>query len=77
MDKDLIIEALSVLIEKKNREADAIAEENEYYFQLWTEMLDGLASIGGRPAIEKAISGLSDEHKARLKPYLDDNFDAA
>lgn len=76
MDKDLMIEALLALIKKKDREADEIAEENEYYFQLWTELLDRLASVGGRPAIDYALSGLSDEHKARIKPYLDGTFGA-
>ena len=74
MNKELMIEALEALVEKKERENDELVKQNEYYFELWTTFLEAIHKNGGKKAIEDATKGLGDETKARLSRYVEETF---
>lgn len=76
MNNDLMIEALEALVEKKENENEYLAEVNNYYFQLWTTLIDYIGENGGKKAIGEATATLGDDYKKKLQEYIGDNFDA-
>jgi mRNA deadenylase 3'-5' endonuclease subunit Ccr4 len=75
-ENDLIMEAFIALIEKKNEEIEELAYTNEFYFRLWTELMDHIGKEGGRKVIYKALELLDDEYKDKIEAYINENFDS-
>jgi len=73
MNKDLIIEALEALIEKKTADIAEISLDNNYHFSVWTALIDYIGQRGGKKEINEATAMLNADHKKRLQRYIDEN----
>jgi hypothetical protein len=75
MDSDMKIEALVALVEKRDREIKELADDNERYFYLWTEIVAFIGQEQGRDEIYRiARSAIKNqEYLDRLLIYIEEN----
>lgn len=74
IDEKILIEALGVLIEKKENELDRVYKENDYYFSAWKCSLDYIYITYGKEELIKSIETLDKQYKERMQLYIESNF---
>lgn len=75
VNKKIMLEALEALIEKKDEEIGTLCIDNNFYFSLWTELIDFIHANHGMAGIDKATAKLKREDKERLAGYIRDNYE--
>lgn len=75
IDKDLIIEALIALVEKKDQEYNELAEDHERYFDCFISILDYLLKKHGFNESNKILieSITKKEYLEKAQQYLNDH----
>ena len=75
VNKKIMFEALESLIEKREEEIKILSIDNDFYFNLWTDLIDFIHAQHGLDGLAKATVNLSKQDKERVMAYIRDNFD--
>ena len=75
MKKEKIInEAFVALVKEKNQRIREISLQNDFYFDLWTNLIDYVYEKHGTEGVHEATKKLKNEYKEKLDTYIKENY---